>query len=225
MAYEEMLFGIIEDDIAGDERTQQKRIGPSGLGTLCYHCLGCMIAEVPKKESVADRWLTFIGRCVHTGLEKALVRRNRKLGFERFLPEHKVFVGNVGDIRVTGTTDFYDTVEHVVGDWKVVGKNTLNKVRRGDVSETYLGQADLYGLGLSMEGLEPEKTCIMFLPRDLFHVREGVAVIRDWDKANALACLKRANDIKALMDLHGTENVIRQLKRKPGCYDCPRYAI
>jgi hypothetical protein len=225
LSYEALLYEIIEDDIAGDERTLQRRIGPSGLGTLCYHCLGAMIAEIPKKEDLADRWLTFIGRCVHTGLEKALKRRNRKLGYERFLPEHKTFVGNVGDIKVTGTTDFYDTEENVVGDWKIVGRNTLNKVRRGQVSPTYLNQIDLYGLGMKLEGRKPERTCIMFLPRELFRIREGIAVIRPWNEQAALDCLKRANDIKKLIDEHGAEYVIPRLKRMPDCWDCSRYPL
>lgn len=219
-AYEAELYELLEDYIGGDERSQQKRIGPSGLGTDCYHCLACMIMELPKKESIADRWLTFIGTCVHAGAEKAIKARNLKLGRQRYLPEHKVTVGNIGDITVTGTTDVYDLDKATVVDWKVVGKNTLTKARRGDVSLTYLRQINLYGLGLENQGYRVEKTCIMFLPRDMFHLRDGLAVIRDYDRQDALDCLKRANDIKKLMDEHGMGQVISRLKRAPGCYDC-----
>lgn len=225
MAYEETLYEILEDYMGQDKRTLQRRIGPSGLGNTCWHCLAAALAELPKQESVADHWLAFIGKAVHYQAERAVKARNRKLGYNRFLSEHPVWVGNVGDIKVTGSLDLFDTDERVVSDFKVVGDATLREVIKGNCPTTYLKQIDLYGLGLEHEGYAPERTCILFLPRNRFRMRDGIAVVRPWDRDNAMETLRQANDIWKLLQEHGPEYLIPRLKRAPGCYDCKRYLI
>lgn len=223
MAYEAVLFGLIERHMEVDPRTLQKTIGPSGIGTECFHCLGCMLAQEPKLETVEDRWLTYIGKAVHEQLAAAAMYDNNKLATPRWLVEHRVRPGLIGSVPLEGNADLFDLDENRVIDWKIVGDNTLAKVRQGRVEPTYLKQIDTYGLGFEHAGYDVKNTTIMFLPRNRFRLREGIAVHRPYDRENALAALKRANDIHILLLTHGADYVLPRLKRAPGCYDCVRY--
>lgn len=219
IAYEEQLYGILEAEIElGNARNFQKRIGPSGLANPCYRCLGRALAGIEKPQTVKDRWLTFIGTCVHAGCERALLRENKRLGHDRFLAEHRVTVGQVLGEDIDGSADGYDLETDTVIDWKVVGDNTLAK----PPSRLYLGQIDLYGLGFANAGFKPKRTCIMYLPRNQFRLRRGRAVIRDWDEGNAREALRKANDIAGLIRERGGEAVIPKLRTDPDCYDCNR---
>jgi hypothetical protein len=215
---------MIEQHMAVDPRTLQKTIGPSGIGTDCYHCLGCMIAQEPKLESNEDRWLTYIGKAVHEQLAKAAEYDNQVRGRPRWLVEERVRPGLILDDPLEGNADAYDLDEDRVIDWKVVGDNTLNKVSHGYVSPTYLKQIDTYGLGFEEAGYPVKDTTIMFLPRNRFRLREGIPVHRPYNRQNALNALRRANDIALLGKEHGWDHVLPRLKRDPQCYDCPRYA-
>lgn len=224
MAYESVLYDLIEQHMAADPRTLQTAIGPSGVGTDCFHCLGAMIAEEPSLETNEDRWLTYIGKAVHEQLAKAAELANTRLEVPRWLVEHRVRPGMILDRPLEGNADCYDRDEGRVIDWKVVGDATLAKVRRGLVSPTYLRQIDTYGLGFENEGYEVNHTTIMFLPRNRYRLREGIAVHRPYDQENALATLKRANDIATLLRDRGADYVLPRLKRDPNCLDCPRFA-
>lgn len=224
MAYEATLFEMIERHIDAAPRTLQTAPGPSGLGTDCYHCLGALLAREPKMETAKDRWLTFIGQCVHEGLANACHADNTARTSPRWLVEQRVQVGHVGTDMIEGNSDAYDLDDDSVVDWKVVGNKTLATVARYGASATYLRQVDLYGLGMKNAGHTPKWTNIMFLPREKYRIREGILVRRPWDEANAHATLKRANDIIALLAEHGIDYVLPRLKRLPGCRDCERYA-
>jgi hypothetical protein len=54
---------IVKDAIAGDPRTLQTRIGPSGLGVDCDRCLAHQLAGIPEHRD--DPWLPTVGRAVH----------------------------------------------------------------------------------------------------------------------------------------------------------------
>lgn len=225
MAYESTLFDIIERHMGADARSQQTRIGPSGLGTMCYHCLGCMLAEKSRHQKLSERWLAFIGQCVHMGLAAALDRENNRIGYRRFEPEMKVTVGEVLGVPITGSSDCYDSDEETIVDWKVVGDKVVNDARRGVVNPTYLNQVQMYGAGVRTLGKPVKRCVVMYLPRNMFNLRKGVAVVRDYDQTIVDGVLKRANDIAKLIEENGADNVIPRLKRLPGCKDCERYGI
>lgn len=222
-AYEETLFRMIEDYWVNDPRTLQKAIGPSGLGTDCFHCLGAMLAQEPKVESPEDGWRSFVGKCVHEGLAKAAARYNR-VHTDRFLIEERVHVGRIGTLEVHGNADVFDTWTSRVIDWKVTGNKTIASVKEGRWPPTYTGQADIYGYGFEELGMNVEGTTILFLPLEKWYMRQGAVIHRPYDRANAEACLKRARDIQELLDTRGPAYVLPRLKRKAGCYTCPKYA-
>lgn len=224
-AYENMFYDMIEDSMANDSRTLQRAVGPSGIGTECYHCLGCMIAQVPKMESRQEIWNQWLGKAGHDRMEQILQGVNEDAGMELFLTEKRVPVGWVGDFLLEGSADCYDVQNEVVIDWKFPGDNTLRKVKSGKISPTYRTQAHCYGMGFENLGYPVSRVMVLFLPRNARTVREAVPFIEQYDPNVALAALKRADDIYRLMYEYGSKNVIPRLKRAPGCYDCSRYAI
>lgn len=225
-AYEEELFGIIEQHISEDPRTLQTAPGPSGLGTPCYHCLGCLIAREPRMEAPEDRWLSWIGKCVHEGLAKAAEAHNLRQPKDaplRFLVEERLVIGRVGDELIEGSSDIYDTAHDRVVDWKVVGDATLRDVALHGPPPGYVGQQDLYCKGWADLGAPVRGWTLVFLPRNKYRMRAGITVHRDYSPANAAAILKRANDIAALLSERGPDYVIPRLKRDPSCRTCPKY--
>ena len=214
MAYESFIYDLAEWYWSRSPRNMQKRIGPSGLAHPCDACLGHMILGHRKRRERGDGWLTFLGTCLHAGMEAALKAYNADIGRERFLIEQTVTVGTVGGVEITGSMDAYDTDEDVVIDWKLVGDKTLARAP----AETYLGQIDLYGKGAANMGLSPKQTLIMYLPRNQRFMWLGRPVMRDWGPANAEAVIARADRIAGLVV--GNPAAIGWLNKRYECWDC-----
>ena len=214
MGYEKFLYDIAEWYWSRRPRNLQKRVGPSGLAHPCDSCLGHLILGHKKHRERGDGWLTFLGTCLHSGMEAALTAYNKDLGHERFLVEQEVTVGTVGSQTITGNLDAYDTEANVVIDWKLVGDKTLGR----QPAETYLGQIDLYGLGAANAGLTPQKTLIMYLPRNQRFMWLGKPVLRDWDRGHAERVLERANRIAATVEPNPM--AVEWLPRAYSCWDC-----
>ena len=214
MAYEQFLFNVAEWYWSRSARNLQKRIGPSGLAHPCDSCLGHQILGHKKRRERGDGWLTFLGTCLHNGMESALKAYNADIGRERFLVEQRVTVGTVGSQEISGSLDAYDTDEDVVIDWKLVGDKTLMRAP----AETYLGQIDCYGMGALNMGLTPKKTLIMYLPRNQRFMWLGKPVLRDWDRPHAEAVIHRADRIAQIVE--GNPSAVEWLNRRYDCWDC-----
>lgn len=224
--YEDKFFDLIEAGMANDERSLQKRIGPSGLGTDCIHCLACAIFQIPKPENPREIWNQAVGHACHAWMEGRLHDANTAAGRTLYHPERKVYVGDIGPDRITGSADCYDVDEQVVVDWKFPGDTTMAKVRKGNITSTYKKQPHLYGLGYENEGFDVRGVMVLFIPRNDRTVRFSHPYKVAYDRTLAEDTMARA---QALYDLvirdGGPQEVIPRLRRDPACYDCTRYPI
>ena len=230
------ITGQILDAITNHPRSQQKRIGPSEIGTPCTHCLAARLAGWEKAE-LGVPWTTTKGTAIHFWLEHLFmdadtrrpdyVARGHK---KRWVCEETVWVGDIGDTPITGSTDLFDLHAGQTVDWKFVGQNSLKKYRAKGPSDTYRVQAHLYGRGWERRGCKVNAVSILFLPAQSAAWGDHFWWSEPYDEQIALAALERANhldkQIRTLRAFAGEEAVtqwISGLDRADGCFDCRKY--
>ncbi len=218
---EAAVLSTIKDALRNQPRSLQKRIGPSELGMECEHCLAAKLAGWEQTPEAA--WLPAIGTFVHAGLADIFNRHP-----DRWLVEHEVMVGWVGNAEIWGSSDLFDTETGTVIDFKIVGATTLKKAKTGP-SKQYFTQANLYGTGFVNAGHTVTKVAICYLPRNAISLEQGVWWENHHDPAVAAAALENAERLTAQIDLLASIDPaavdvwIRGLERHPDCYQCARY--
>lgn len=157
---------VVEGHFMNRPRNKQTKVGPSGLGHPCDRHLLASLAGMREPQKM--NWKADIGTAMHAELEGAFEAANSSPA-RRWVTEQRVTVGQVGGVDITGSLDLYDEYTHTVMDHKLVGKNTLSKVRSsGQPPIVYRVQINLYALGVLLDGgwSRPEFVQICFLPRE-----------------------------------------------------------
>jgi hypothetical protein len=171
------LRALLRDYDADRPRSQQKRPGPSELGTPCQRELAYKIAEYKGAEIThhdTDElpWAALQGTMMHELMERALHwengRHDGEPGYDPWDPEGKAWI----DENIHGSSDAFRRV--TVRDWKYTGPTQLKKLRaakrRGDppakqVSQKYRVQLQIYGHARALAGYPVKWVRIVFLAR------------------------------------------------------------
>lgn len=225
----EALVDLIEHSINNYERTLQKAIGPSELGTLCLRRLGFRLADIPKANDTGG-WRPMVGTAVDNELSVFLnkdnqARKRRKLP-ERWIIHKRVGVGTLDGQLISGTLDVYDTETDELVDWKVVGPTALKayrrKVKAGKCpDEKYRAQVHTYGRGIARkEGLPIKTVGIMFLPMN-GELSDIVYWSEPYDPAVGAEVFARARDLSEALKEEGPELVARLIRADDHCGHCP----
>lgn len=210
----------ITNGIVNHPRSLQQRIGPSELGMPCEHCLAAKLAGWTEARDAA--WLPTVGTAVHAWLADEFS------GTPRWLVETRVDVGELNGVPITGSADLFDLTTATVVDWKIVGRPTLQTVKReGGPSDQYRTQAHLYGRGFVRAGHDVKRVAIAYLYRNGF-TPEPYVWTEPYDEGVALAALERATGVLRTLDaVHeaggDVDAYVTSLPRAPRCYSCPRY--
>lgn len=207
-------------------RSQQREIGPSGVGAPCSRQLAMKLLGAEDVNTDADLWPSTVGTAIHTLLADAFLADNTRLEAEgkppRWLVEQRV------QIRpgLTGNTDLVDLQTWTVVDHKNTSVKTLRSKRaKNHPGVQYEAQAHLYGLGWARAGLPIRRVAIAFYPKSGL-MRDSWMWEADYDEDLALAALDRmdgllagANDAEHAGDL---ETYLRALTRDTEhCTWCP----
>lgn len=213
--------GIIDDSILSQPRTLQKKIGPSEIGTECDRCLTLKLGGAEEERDVA--WLTWVGSAVHAYLENTFEVKNTQLGWRRFLIEERVHVGNINDTPVTGKMDLFDLATAGITDWKIVGKGTLDKVKKSGPARVYRAQGHLYGEGSRNRGLDVHRIRIAFLPRNAPSLDHAFIFEEEYNAEIARAAINRADFTAREIAIYGLDVVLESAPAHIGEYSCARY--
>lgn len=200
---------IIEAIKNPTERDKQRLIGPSSMGG-CAHCLA--LEMVGKAEYRSFSLYPMLGTAFHYYME-------HHMPIEGMQTEQKVdicYIEGYGQIR--GTIDLWYPKWGIVGDYKLVGKNTLNKIRLDGPSKQYSYQAQLYGYGLAQSGHEVKETHILFVPRDGGNINHLVDHVEPYDENLALAAIDRTNQIWQYVGIDGNDP--DDVESDEDCYQC-----
>lgn len=221
------IRGIVEAAIINAPRSLQTRIGPSELGNPCDRCLAHKLAGTPERPEAA--WLPFIGTAVHTELECIFLRHEitrADLGMSgRWFPEHRVTVGTVGGVEISGSTDLFDTETGTVIDFKCVGDTTIKKAKAHGASLVYSRQAQLYAKGWADDGYDVNTTTILYLPRNSLSLSSTYVWSAPYDRQVAIDTLARADTIAAAITTLGLDQVLAGMPEHTfEEFSCKRFA-
>lgn len=220
MNYADRFLSWMHEAETSEPRSRQRQVGPSGLGTDCWHCLGARLAELPEAEDDTYEWARIKGRALHKHMAEVAELNNTG----NLLIEHRVTVGQVGEKTITGSSDLFDISDGVVTDWKFVDSKKIVLVRRGIVTPEYEAQPHLYGLGFENQGYTVSGTLLMFFAVDSPKLADAYPFYRPYRRDIAEAVLARARVIEEAIRRDGV-NVVARLKRKPGCLNCAKYPL
>jgi hypothetical protein len=223
----DLMRGVLADLDASRPRSQQKRIGPSELGTPCQRQLAMKLADVPRQPQPGVPWAPMQGTAVHGLMEEALRLHNTQLGRPRWVIEERLHM----DDEISGSGDAFDTDTDTVVDWKFVGTTALREVRRKTIANhllvkpDYRIQAHLYGLGHERAGRTVRWVRLVFLARS-HDYSESAEWTEAYDPDIAIKALARyygTQDLIAALNLTANPDMWELVPAEPGkaCAWCP----
>lgn len=200
LSVQNLLLTIIRNRINNHPRSQQKEIGPSEIGHPCLRWMGYKLNLTPTVGYERDKWRPTVGTAVHSWLAKTFEAANAGLDYPAFVVEQQVSVGEVynGDgVHVYGGCDLY--VARTVVDWKIVGKTTLDKVRKkNDPGEQYRIQVHSYGRGHVRAGRPVDTVAVFFLPSSGV-LDDGVWWEEPYDETVCTDALTRVSAVRKMV--------------------------
>jgi len=221
------LFQLIEADIIGQPRSQQRRIGPSEMGVPCDRRIGYRLAGIEPSNDRGPAWKPYVGTAVHEVMATLMARHEvaqmESADYsERFKIEERVSVGEVGDTEITGSCDLFDAHHGAVWDWKFTTRNQIREhYRPHGPGEQYRTQAHLYGRGFARAGYDVRTVGVIFFTRDGEFTDRHVWH-EPYDEQVALDALARAGSIQAALDALGPDFTIPTLATADAyCRFCP----
>lgn len=208
------------EDLFLTERSHQRIIGISEVGSDCRKCVARKLAEVYKKPE--GSWFPFIGTAVHQALEDGFAAHPAK---DEYFLENRLHVHSYKGLELGGSCDMAAVVSGntiVVNDWKIVGTTTLNDAAKKKIKSQYRIQAMLYGLGWKKKGYDVTHVALSFLPRDKKLTDAQVVMLR-YDEQVALDSLLQLELLIDSAEAIGWDSVIEKQEKASFCYDCKKY--
>lgn len=143
-------------------RNLQVHLGPSEIGVACDRQVVGKLVGFPKTNHVVDPWPSIVGTAIHTWMDTTFQAENKRIGWERWLPERKV----TPHPSHAGTSDLYDAQNFTVVDHKNLGESSMAKLRRPEGPPIhYQFQLKLYARGYRNLGLRVDRIAIVGWPR------------------------------------------------------------
>lgn len=222
------VFGLVEQAIVGQPRSQQKRIGPSEIGVPCDRRLGYKLAGTPEVNRVGDvAWKPYVGTAVHE--QMANIMANAEIAgwdddnhTECYKVEERVCVGEINGVEITGSCDLFQVWHGAVWDWKFTTRNKIREeYRPHGPGDQYRIQAHLYGRGWERAGYQVRTVGVIFMTRDGDFTDRHVWH-EPYDRDIAIAALERASSIALALESLGPEFTIPTLPTADAyCRFCP----
>jgi hypothetical protein len=166
-------------------------LGPSEIGTPCDRRIALSLLRYPTVNPGGDNWASFVGTCMHTGLEEMFLWADAGSG--RYAPE--VALTFPSRHVPKGTTDLIDRTLLVVLDHKGMGQWSLDKLKSSGPSRTYRVQAHTYAYGAVIRGERVKDVAIVGWPRDKGSLDDLYVWTEPYDPRLAREALKRVDDI------------------------------
>jgi hypothetical protein len=217
------LLGIVEHQATQQPRNLQVRIGPSGLGEPCTRRLAYSILEWDPANPASDPLPSVVGTGAHAMFAEFFERHNELLpdGRPRFLIEQRVTPRQ----DIPGSSDLFDRLHGLVGDWKFMGKTKLDDLRRNGPGLRYRVQSHVYGLGFENAGETVRQVAVIGVPRGGF-LSGTVVWTEPYERQIALDALARKDktlELIAALDVedHPDRWALIPADSGSGCRYCP----
>lgn len=185
------IFYAYTNRNASDNRSAQRTLGPSEIGTTCDRQLAMKlmgVAPVNPQES----WAPFVGTAVHAELANMFEWANGA-GSGRFQVEMPLSFGSA--VVPRGTGDLLDRVMLMFLDHKLMGKYSLKKLIEEGPSETYRVQLHTYAYGATLAGEKVKKIALVGWPREESSLGNLFVHVEDYDPKIAQDAIKRVESL------------------------------
>lgn len=205
------------------ERGLQVEIGVSEIGMTCQRCVIRKLAGLAKQQQTGS-WRAQLGTYVHAGLADEFEKRYSESG--KAIIESSLQVHEYKSLKLKGSCDafFPNGGRGLVADWKIVGDDTLESVRSGNVKDQYITQGHLYALGWEKLGFQVETVAIMFLPANKGNLkRDAVPVSFPYSREHAILALAKIENYIDLAEEIGWDALLKQHQPGKGCLSCKQY--
>lgn len=205
------ILDVIRQAMHGRARNHQSQPGPSQIGG-CERRLGHHLAFGQGNGARDDgAWRPEVGTAVHAWLDAMFAAVPYGIeGDTEDGPARRWLSDVAVTAPVAGRLDLFDVVRREVIDFKVSGKATRDKAARGEISDKYEMQLDLYGLGMMHAGYRVERVALLFLPA-AGSLDEAVWYSRPFSIERAMAGVARLGRIAAMLSVAEPERVLAQL--------------
>lgn len=204
----EMFYGYTNRQ-SSDNRSAQTTMGPSEAGSPCDRRLALSLMRQPPVNPGGDNWASFVGTCIHAGLENMFMWADAGTG--RFAVEQRVEF----DSRFVpkGTTDLIDRTLFMAGDHKAQGRWSRNKLKSTGPSEIYRTQIHLYAHGARRKGEKIDRVAIISWPRDESTLDDMYVWTEEYRPDIAKAALERVerigSEVEAFVELTTREKALK----------------
>jgi hypothetical protein len=203
-----------------DNRSAQKTLGPSEAGSPCDRQIAMKLLKI-EPVNPQEGWAPFVGTAVHRDLAEMFEWANGQ-GSGRFLTEMSVSFGSQYVPR--GTLDLLDRVLYMVDDHKLMGRWSLEQLRKEGPSETYRKQLQIYGLGAELAGEVVREVALIAWPRQESTLNKLFVHVEPYDRRVAQEALDRveriAQEIESKTGPGTPANPMRVAKSFPITEDC-----
>lgn len=203
-----------------DNRSAQKTLGPSEAGSPCDRQIAMKLLKI-EPVNPQEGWAPFVGTAVHRDLAEMFEWANGQ-GSGRFLTEMSVSFGSQYVPR--GTLDLLDRVLYMVDDHKLMGRWSLEQLRKEGPSETYRKQLQIYGLGAELAGEVVKEVALIAWPRQESTLNKLFVHVEPYDRRVAQEALDRveriAQEIESKTGPGTPANPMRVAKSFPITEDC-----
>lgn len=193
-----------------DNRSAQKTLGPSEVGSPCDRQIAMKLMGIPPVNP-QEGWAPFVGTAVHAELAKMFEWANGGgAGSGRYVTEMRVKFPST--LVPYGTLDLLDRVLYMVDDHKLMGRYSLDKLIQQGPSETYRIQLQIYGLGATLAGEKVKEVALIAWPRQESSLDKLYVHVEPFDRKVAEAALARVESIAAS---------VQEIRRPDGLGDTP----
>lgn len=175
------------------ERNQQQTMGPSEIGSPCDRRIAMSLLRFPRVNPGGDNWASFLGTCMHAGLEDMFLWADAGSG--RYATELPLRFPS--KFVPKGTGDLLDRTLCVFLDHKGMGTWSLNKLRTDGPSRQYRVQVHTYAYGARLAGEDVEHVAIVGWPRQGKDLSDLYVWTEPYDPAVARDALDRVDRIGA----------------------------
>jgi hypothetical protein len=192
------IFYAYTNRNSSDNRSAQKTLGPSEIGTPCDRQIAMKLLDI-KPTNPQEGWAPFVGTAVHKDLADMFEWANGS-GSGRFVTELPLTFGSA--LVPRGTGDLLDRVLFMFLDHKLMGKYSLKKLIEEGPSETYRIQVQTYGLGAEMAGERIKEVAIVGWPREESTLNNLYVHVEPYDRKVAQDAIRRVEGIaRQVVDL------------------------
>ena len=210
------ILTTVRDAADAMPRNRQQALGPSEIGVACEAYLLLKLLGAPAfNPNSRTNWKSAEGTAIHAQLERWIS------GHSGFETEQPLAIG-LGDNPLDGTSDLLHFDSGSVFDWKTQSMSKTKLVRSNGPPLEYRTQIALYGLGFANLGIDVQRTCIVFIPRE-GGWRDWHFEWSAWDRVLAEQALARLANLRERAQRLGVSALGTAHLEEHYCATCPFY--